>query len=139
MPGRFQIVPGEVPLILDVAHNRQSAAALAENLGRIPVSGRSILVLGMLKDKNHSAFMQAMLPHIDTWYLSSLDDARGAGAEELSAVLKSIKQDLNVMVFEDLEQALMSARENARSGDRLIVTGSFVTVGKAISLFGIGI
>ncbi len=32
LPGRFQIVPGQPTLVLDVAHNPHSVAALAENL-----------------------------------------------------------------------------------------------------------
>ncbi|MGH8245669.1 MAG: bifunctional tetrahydrofolate synthase/dihydrofolate synthase, partial [Gammaproteobacteria bacterium] len=60
LAGRFQIVPGQIPFVLDVAHNRQAAEVLAENLVRLPCTGRTHLVIGMLKDKNHRAFAEAL-------------------------------------------------------------------------------
>ena len=35
LPGRFQIVPGQPTLVLDVAHNPHAVAALAQNLDRM--------------------------------------------------------------------------------------------------------
>ena len=40
-PGRFQVLPGRPAVILDVAHNRAAAAALAQNLSRMPRAGRT--------------------------------------------------------------------------------------------------
>ena len=42
LPGRFQIVPGQPALVLDVAHNPHSAAALAEKLEALTAIERSI-------------------------------------------------------------------------------------------------
>lgn len=77
IPGRFQLIPADIPCIIDVAHNRQSAAVLAENIRALPETGKIHLVLGMLKDKNHTAFMQELVEHVDSWYLATLDNARG--------------------------------------------------------------
>ena len=48
LPGRFQVLPGVPPVILDVAHNPDSAGALADQLQAAPPAGRTWLVLGML-------------------------------------------------------------------------------------------
>ena len=40
LPGRFQVVPGQPALVLDVAHNPHSVAALALNLDPAPASAR---------------------------------------------------------------------------------------------------
>ena len=135
--GRFQVIPGEIPLIFDVAHNRQSAATLAFNISALPKTGKNILVLGMLKEKNHAAFIKELANCIDFWHLVTLEDERGADASELAMTLRSIKPDANIIMSEGLSQALLSARSDAGSGDRIIISGSFITVGGALKYFGI--
>lgn len=137
LPGRFQVVPGEIPLIFDVAHNRQSASILAANLSKLPGTGNTVLVLGMLKDKNHAAFMKELAPYIDNWYLATQDDSRGANSRDLAAILRTINSDAVISEFDDLGSALKCARSVTGIGDRLIITGSFVIVGAALNIFGI--
>jgi len=132
LPGRFQVIEDEVPLILDVAHNRQAAAILAENLQGMPRSGRNLAVAGMLKDKDHRAFFTSLAPVMDSWYLASLHNERGADGRDLDSALKSVDDHAMTQVFEEVEQALAAARAEARPGDRIIVTGSFLTIGAAI-------
>src|SRR5690606_15342772 len=50
-PGRFQVLPGAPTVVLDVAHNVQAAEALARNLERQPIAGRTHAVFGMLVDQ----------------------------------------------------------------------------------------
>ncbi|MGK0298804.1 MAG: dihydrofolate synthase/folylpolyglutamate synthase [Gammaproteobacteria bacterium] len=137
LPGRFQIVPGEVPVILDVAHNCQSASILGENISELPKTGITRLVLGMLKDKNHATFMSALSPYIDYWYLSSLENNRGADVKELAATLRLINIDADMTIFGNINIALTSAIAASKAGDRIIVTGSFVTVGIALKYFNL--
>src|SRR5690606_24084963 len=40
LPGRFQVVPGRVEWVLDVAHNEAAAQTLANNLAERPCAGR---------------------------------------------------------------------------------------------------
>lgn len=137
MPGRFQLIPAEIPCIIDVAHNRQSAAVLAANIAALPKTGRIHMVLGMLKDKNHMAFMQELLACVDCWYLSTLEGVRGASSRDLADILHPLNLGAGIHQFDDVAGAMQAARAAAGTGDRIIVTGSFVTAGHAIRHLGI--
>ncbi len=52
LPGRFQIVPGQPTLVLDVAHNPHSVAALAENLDAMGFYPCTHAVFGAMADKD---------------------------------------------------------------------------------------
>ena len=52
LPGRFQILPGPVEWILDVAHNEPAARVLAQPSGRAAGTGRTFAVAGILRDKD---------------------------------------------------------------------------------------
>lgn len=138
MPGRFQLIPGKnATIILDVAHNRQSAAMLAANIKTLSTSGRTRMVLGMLKDKNHAAFIKELSAFVDDWYLATLDDARGASSQDLAGVIHSAAIDGVVYEFSHLKNALIAAQNDTTKGDCIIITGSFVTVSHAIKHLGI--
>ena len=139
LPGRFQIIPGRVPCIFDVAHNRQAAEVLAMNLAALPCSGDTHLVIGMLKDKNHHAVLSALADSVDTWQVASLSGERGAAAALLAGVLAGIRHRGAVNVFENVPDALRAASARAIPGDRIVITGSFVTVGAALSSLDIGV
>ena len=132
LPGRFQIINHRVPIILDVAHNPQAVAVLAENLRRLPCSGKTHVVIGMLKDKNHLAIVQLLSEITDQWYVSSLPGDRGTEAKQLSAVLRCIIPTQCMGMYANVETALSAAIAMASPGDRVVVTGSFLTVGAAL-------
>ena len=52
LPGRFQIIPGEPVLVLDVAHNPHSVAALAENIDAMGFYPVTHAVFGAMADKD---------------------------------------------------------------------------------------
>lgn len=137
MPGRFQVIPAEVPCILDVAHNRQAAQVLAASIKALPVTGTIHLVLGMLKDKNHDAFVKELLPRVDYWYLTTLENPRGSSSSDLAAIVNEREPQAAVLQFDSIASALSAAHAATRPGDRIIITGSFVAVGNAIRHLGI--
>lgn len=132
LAGRFQLFPGEPPLILDVAHNRQAAAVLAENLQATAGTGRNLAVTGMLRDKDHRAFFTMLAPQVHEWYLATLHHERGADNADLVAALSGVDPAARRQSFNQVEDALAAARAAARPGDRIIVTGSFLTVGAVV-------
>ena len=136
LPGRFQIVPGEVEWILDVAHNEPAAMLLAEALRARHVQGKSIAVAGMLADKDAAAIARALDGVIDDWLLASItDEPRGLSAEALRERLPALRAP--VQLAESVEAACALARERARPRDRIVVLGSFHVVGPALSWLGI--
>ena len=136
LPGRFQIVPGEIEWILDVAHNEPAALLLAEALRARHVEGKSIAVAGMLADKDPAAIARALDGVIDDWLLASItDEPRGLSAEALRERLPALRAP--VQLADSVEAACALARERARPHDRIIVLGSFHVVGPALSWLGI--
>lgn len=129
LPGRFQVIPGEPVQILDVAHNPQSAQALAENLSQIPCKGQTRAVLAMLSDKDIKGVIDSMKREVDQWYLASLDVPRGASAQQLEAELA----DQATKRFDNPISAFEAARRESNTDDRIVVFGSFYTVAAALS------
>ncbi len=132
-PGRFQVLPDPPMTILDVAHNPQSARALAGNLARLSTPGRRIAVLGVLRDKDVAGVVQPLLPLIDAWHAAALPGPRGLSAQALAEVLQAGGGRVAGM-HPDVAQALIAARDSAGPADIIIVFGSFLTVAAALTL-----
>jgi len=131
LAGRFQVLPGQVDMILDVAHNPASGRRLAQMLVDFPARGNTWLVIGMLKDKDVAAFMASLVHTVDHWCLVSLDLDRGLSAAELRQMLPVAANDAHE--FPNVAAACRYARTQAAAGDRVVVSGSFITVAEAMS------
>lgn len=130
--GRMQIIPGEIQKILDVAHNRESVRALVENLRMIPCLGQTHILVGMLKDKDHLEVFKVIKEVADSWNIVTLSQERGCDAKTLMTDLNTLGIYDNVFEFESVDEALDKLHLSAKSGDRIVVTGSFLTVGDAL-------
>ena len=134
LPGRFQISPGPVERIFDVAHNPQSAGALAELLRDRPCQGRTFAVLGMLGDKALGDVARAVMERVDAWYVAPVNSQRSATARDLRDVIAAIDPGKPVQACNDIPGAYGKAVADARAGDRVVVFGSFYTVGEILGL-----
>ena len=132
LSGRFQIVPDKAQLILDVAHNRQAASLLVKNLKGLPVKGKTHVLIGMLKDKNHHAIFDEISEVADFWHVVTLEGPRGADNKMLIDVLSDMKITQNISCYDTVTDALNRIRELVGPQDRIVITGSFLTVGAAI-------
>jgi dihydrofolate synthase/folylpolyglutamate synthase len=132
--GRIQIIDGEIPLVLDVAHNAQAVAALSETLrDRLP-KRRFRAVFGLLADKDLSAILQSIHSMIESWHLLSIDSSRGQAAERLAARLREAGIHRPISCHGDIAEAIGSARSEAGVGEGILVFGSFVVVGAALAM-----
>ena len=131
LPGRFQIVPGQPALVLDVAHNPHSVAALAANLDSMGFYPTTHAVFGAMGDKDLSAMLRKMDPLVDRWYFTDLHTPRAASAASLQALWQSLtaRKDAASGTHPDPEAALRAAVGAADPTDRILVFGSFYTVG----------
>lgn len=132
LTGRFQIVPDKAQLILDVAHNRQAAALLVQNLKALTVRGKTHVVIGMLKDKNHLAIFRELSEVADFWHIVTLGPPRGADNRMLTEKLTAMNVNQSIVCYDTVADAMESIRERVEPQDRIVVTGSFITVGAAI-------
>src|SRR5688572_11109323 len=129
LPARFQVLPGRPQVILDVAHNVEAAKTLAENLSASGYAAETIAVCGMLRDKDIAGVMRVLAPRIMRWHLASLAGPRGATAEDLRKNL----DDAVAENFTSPRAAFEAALKRAGDGDKIVVFGSFLTVGEVMA------
>jgi dihydrofolate synthase / folylpolyglutamate synthase len=132
LPGRFQVLPGQPTIILDVAHNPHASAALAQNLENMAYHPYTIAVFGAMADKDIDGVLKPMMDKIDFWYFCDLPTARAASAESLASRLRTLGfkegADSGIEIFSSPALAYESALKKAGEGDRISVFGSFYTV-----------
>jgi dihydrofolate synthase/folylpolyglutamate synthase len=133
LPGRFQRIAGRGGLewVLDVAHNPDAAAALAASLAQLPPRGRTLAVCGMLADKDARGVLEALRGSVDRWFAASTDGARGQTAATLAA--RAADSGIAMTPAGPVAEAMRRAADEARAGDRIVVFGSFHTVGPALA------
>jgi dihydrofolate synthase/folylpolyglutamate synthase len=131
LTGRFQIVPGEPVLVLDVAHNPHSVAALAANLDAMGFYPCTHAVFGAMADKDLPSMLKKVLPMVDAWYFTDLPLARATTAAQLEVEWRQMntRQDVKASQYASPEKALEAAITAAGPTDRILVFGSFYTVG----------
>ena len=131
LPGRFQIIPGQPTLVLDVAHNPHAVAALSENLDAMGFYPTTHAVFGAMTDKDISAIMARVGVLVDRWYFCDLPPARASSAQDLQKQWQQTNNRKNVTssVHKDPKEALEAAVAAADPADRIVVFGSFFTVG----------
>lgn len=130
LAGRFQIVPGQPTLVLDVAHNPHSVAALALNLDAMGFYPRTHAVFGAMQDKDLQGVVGRLSPLIDAWYCTDLPLSRAAPAKVLAETVRAVAGPARpVTTHADPASALTAALGVADPADRILVFGSFLTVG----------
>ena len=131
LPGRFQIVPGQPTLVLDVAHNPHSVAALTANLDAMGFYPATHAVFGAMGDKDLAPMLAKIAPLVDRWYFTDLPTPRAAGAQELARRWQAVpgRRDVPVSTHTSPQAALDAAVAAAEPADRILVFGSFYTVG----------
>jgi dihydrofolate synthase / folylpolyglutamate synthase len=131
LPGRFQIIPGQPTLVLDVAHNPHSVAALAANLDAMGYFPTTHAVVGAMADKDLATMLAKVNPLIDKWYFTDLPTARAASGASLVErwQAQNTRKDAVACAYADPQQALQAAVDAADPADRIVVFGSFYTVG----------
>ncbi len=132
LPGRFQVVAGEPECILDVAHNPEAARALAASLAARPCRGRTIAVCGILGDKDIDGVVRALAGQVQRWIAVGLDSPRALAAAELARRIAGAGAG-PLESAASVADGLRLARAQAQSGDRVLVFGSFLSVGPALA------
>ncbi len=132
LPGRFQVVPGEPTIVLDVAHNPHAVAALALNLDQMGFFPRTHAVFGAMRDKDIDAILARMAPLVDHWHFTDLPAVRAASAEQVAERFRALGVKgpaVTAATHASPSHALAAAMNGADPADRIVVFGSFYTVG----------
>lgn len=134
--GRFQVLPGRPLTILDVGHNPHAARGMAASLDALPGNGKTFAVFAMLKDKDIEGVVAAVRPQIDEWLIAGLNTPRGADSDRIGRALQSVGVAVPVHAFDTPGQAYQHAVRSAGQNDKILVFGSFYTVGAVLRAQG---
>jgi len=129
--GRLERVDVDgVEWVLDVGHNPAAAAQLAASVSKLPRARRTWVVFAAMRDKDLAGVVEPFVGVADGWFVAQASTDRGATGEELGTLLASLDAR-GVVVASSIDAAVQSARAAAASHDRVVVYGSFHTVGAA--------
>jgi len=135
--GRFErATVDSVEWIFDVAHNPAAVAILAASLARLPRAPRTLAVFAAMRDKDLAGVVAPLVPSVDAWFVTQANAERGATGDELREVLAACGAR-EIEVTPDVAASTAAARAAAPPGARVIVFGSFVTVGAAADVLGL--
>jgi dihydrofolate synthase/folylpolyglutamate synthase len=137
LAGRFQILPGQPAVVLDVAHNPQAAAALAFNLDQMGFFPHTHAVFGAMRDKDIAGMLARLAPLVQSWYLCDLPVPRAASAQELRSAVEALTPHESApqatsSCHASPAEALQAALDAADPADRIVVFGSFLCVGDVL-------
>jgi len=106
-------------------------AALTENLDAMGFYPCTHAVFGAMADKDVAPMLARIGPLVDKWYFTDLPTARAATGAALLATWQSVnrRSDVTASACASPEAALAAAVKNADPADRIVVFGSFYTVG----------
>lgn len=136
LTGRGQHIERDgVEYLLDVAHNPAAAEALAQILASSGHTAATTAIVGLLDDKDAEGVARALDGAVDRWIAVTADSHRALPAAELGRRIANAC-NRSCEISESLEDAIDSARRDARINDRILVTGSFYLVGPALERLG---
>jgi len=104
-------------------------SALAANLDPMGFFPRTFAVFGAMADKDLAGLIARIAPRIDAWFCTDLPTARAASAAQLAVQVRGVRHQAEVSEHADPAAALAAALGHADPADRILVFGSFLTVG----------
>jgi dihydrofolate synthase/folylpolyglutamate synthase len=132
---RFQVIAparsGAPTWILDVAHNPAAARVLAGNLRDLPSAGRTLAVCGILTDKDAAGVAAELRDCVDVWWCVSTEGERGRSGSALAETVR-LEVAAPVQAADSTPAGCAAALAHANPSDRILVFGSFHTVGPAL-------
>ncbi|MEB0165250.1 Mur ligase family protein, partial [Glaciimonas sp. CA11.2] len=136
LPARFQVMPGQPLVVLDVAHNPHAAATLGQNLENMGFHPYTFGIFGVMLDKDIQGIVSQLKSRIDHWCVTDLPLPRAATAEQIRQCLQDAgveaqegpKAESTIQNFSTPAEAYANALSRAGENDRIVVFGSFLTV-----------
>lgn len=134
LPGRSQrlIVAGREWWI-DVAHNPAAASALAATLAGNRTDGKTTAIIGVLDDKDVEGIIEPLSSEVDAWVAIAPQSIRALPADALARQVANLTGHA-CLIAASAKAALEFSLRYGAENDRILVTGSFFTVGPILEL-----
>jgi dihydrofolate synthase/folylpolyglutamate synthase len=128
--GRMEILRKNPPLILDGAHNPGAAEALRISIEKMFQGTKFVLLLGMLRDKDHEAYLNAISSIANFVIITEVPSERSIKAIELANVAKRYIN--NIKIISDYREAY---KEAFSLQSPTCITGSLYLIGAIKQLY----
>lgn len=128
-PGRFEVLRRNPPVVLDSAHNRDSAHKLRLTIDEYFPDYPVILVFGASEDKDINGMFAELLPRVESVIATQSIHPRAMDPARL--VELAIPFGLPARAIPRVEDALHEALEIGQNGYLVLVTGSLFIVAGA--------
>jgi dihydrofolate synthase/folylpolyglutamate synthase len=115
----------------DVAHNPAAASALATTLASSETRNTTFAIVGLLDDKDVDGVIAPLADSVDRWIAVPADSQRATPSGELARQISNLTGRA-CLVADCVADAVEFARREASESDRILVTGSFFTVGPVL-------
>ena len=126
--GRLQKL-GECPeLLVDVAHNPQSAGALAEFLNDNPAPGKTVALFSALADKDLNGILKPLVGAFDAWHIVPLEGPRAQDTHVLREKLQDYGVNGAIETHNEFNTAIKMLQNTLNCEDRVVAFGSFLVV-----------
>lgn len=135
--GRLEVIAGAPPVVLDGAHNGDSAHKLMRALHAEFDYARLLLVLGISRDKQIDAILSELLPATALLVLTRSRHPRALRDLDRLAERCRTWYTGAILTTDDVPDALELARQHATPADLICVTGSLFVVGAAREALGV--
>jgi dihydrofolate synthase/folylpolyglutamate synthase len=121
-------------LIIDSAHNPQSARVLAGELTRLAEGPSWTLVFGCMADKDINGMLVSLLPAANRVILTKAQHPRAMPVDGLLEYVRAGWPDFSaVSARQTVSEALAVALEGASERDNICVAGSLAVAGEAMA------
>jgi dihydrofolate synthase / folylpolyglutamate synthase len=135
LSGRFQLIEGNPPILLDVGHNPQAVTTLVEYLNKNFPAKRIHAVFSMMRDKDIRTVLEIMHPVIYDWYFAPLEISRAASESVMRDFFLQSPVTQVFFGFTGFADAFAAAKKRSQDGDLLLVFGSFFLVSECLFEF----
>lgn len=132
-PGRFEIVRQDPPLIIDSAHNRDSAQKLCKVLGDYFPGQKVVMIFGASEDKDLSGMLSELMAAVDQVVMTRSTHPRAADPVDLAAIATGL--NLQAVSSQSVEEAMREAERLADGNRIILVTGSIFVAAAARSVW----
>lgn len=130
-PGRMELISNHPPIMLDVAHNPQAARTLSRSLATLFPGQQSVLVCGILDDKDSMGILNELGRNCRTCVVTRPEGERGANWYRVAEQWQALCPDKEVLMEENIEEAVKAGMERLKAGEYLLIAGSFYIMGRA--------
>jgi dihydrofolate synthase / folylpolyglutamate synthase len=128
-PGRFEILSKQPFLVIDSAHNRDSASRLRQAMEDYFPGREVILVFGASEDKDINGMFSELFPGIQQAVMTQSIHPRAAAAAKLAELAEKFGKPINIIPR--IEDALAFALDQVGDKKVILVTGSLFVAAAA--------